>query len=390
MKRMMTAFLCSALLLTACADAAPAGSSVSDGQSGTQSEEQAEDQAEIKGLKDVFAEHGIKAGCCVSGFAINSRNIEPILLQQFNSVTAENSMKPDAILSKADSLAEGTLVVKYGSEAQSILAWAKENGLSMRGHTLIWYNQTPDWIFHEDFDTQKPFVGRDEMLSRMESLIKGNFEELDALGYTDLFYAYDVVNEGWMEDGTMRKNNWYDIIGEDYIWYAFYYADKYAPESIDLYYNDYNEQYKADSLCRFVNTLVDEDGRYLIDGIGLQAHLFTDDDLNIYLKGVDKLATTGLKLQVTELDLGLGSYGSPKEPSEDMLKEQGRYYYELINGLLERADAGTINMDAIVFWGFSDLTSWRAEYSPMLFDKTFQPKYAYYGAVQEKDKAGYE
>jgi len=135
---------------------------------------------------------------------------------------------------------------------------------------------------------------------------------------------------------------------------------------------------------------VDEDGRYLIDGIGLQAHLFTDDDLNIYLKGVDKLATTGLKLQVTELDLGLGRYGSPKEPSEDMLKEQGRYYYELINGLLERADAGTINMDAIVFWGFSDLTSWRAEYSPMLFDKTFQPKYAYYGAVQEKDKAGYE
>ena len=65
-----------------------------------------------------------------------------------------------------------------------------------------------------------------------------------------------------MEDGTIRKSHWTETIGDDYLWYAFYYADKYAPDYIDLYYNDYNEQYKADTLSVFVNTLKDDDGRY--------------------------------------------------------------------------------------------------------------------------------
>ena len=131
------------------------------------------------------------------------------------------------------------------------------------------------WIFHENFDTNAPFVTREVMLARMESYIKQVFEKLDEYGYTDLFYAYDVVNEAWMEDGKIREemNFWYQIIGEDYLWHAFNYANKYAPESIDLYYNDYNEQYKTDALLKFVDTLVDEEGNYLIDGIGLQAHI---------------------------------------------------------------------------------------------------------------------
>ena len=120
----------------------------------------------------------------------------------------------------------------------------------MRGHTLIWYSQTPEGIFHEGFDTNGAYVGRETMLARMESMISGVFEELDRLGYIDLFYAYDVINEAWMEDGTIRKNHWTETIGDDYLWYAFYYADKYAPDYIDLYYNDYNEQYKADTLSQ--------------------------------------------------------------------------------------------------------------------------------------------
>ena len=114
----------------------------------------------------------------------------------------------------------------------------------------------------------------------MESMIRQVFEILTEQGYIDLFYAYDVVNEAWMEDGTMRKSHWSEIIGDDYLWYAFYFADKYAPESIDLYYNDYNEQFKTDTLVKFVKTLVDENGKSLIDGVGLQAHLYTSDSLS--------------------------------------------------------------------------------------------------------------
>ena len=343
-----------------------------------------------KTLKDVFAEHGMKVGCCINSGVTGSANTETMILEQFSSVTTENAMKPDSVLSRDESQRAGEIVVKFSDETVRLLNWAKAHAIPMRGHTLVWYSQTPEWIFHQDFDEKKSLVGRDEMLARMESFIRQMFETLENMGCLDLFYAYDVVNEAFMEDGSLRRSNWTEIIGDDYIWYAFYYADKYAPESVDLYYNDYNEQYKGDTLCEFVKTLVDDDGRSLIDGIGMQAHLFTEDDLTTYLAGVDKLAEAGLKLEVTELDLGLGAYQAPALQTQDKFKEQGRYYYDLINGLFERADTGKIEMDSITFWGFTDRSSWRSEYAPQLFDSELSPKYAYYGAMQVKEYAGFD
>lgn len=340
-------------------------------------------------LKDLFAEHGMKVGTCLSSQMIDTDSTNQLILGQFNSVTMENSMKPDYLFNQKQSQTEGHLVVEFNQDAVKMMNWAKENGFSMRGHTLVWYSQTPEWIFHRDFDNKSDYVDREEMLARMEDMIRQVFEKLDELGYLDLFYAYDVVNEAWMEDGTLRQNHWSDIIGGDYLWYAFYYADKYAPESIDLYYNDYNEQFKTQTLLDFANTLVDEDGRYLIDGIGFQAHLYTSDDLEQYFETVDKLSETGLKLQLTELDVCLGKYQSPLFATDENLRTQGRFYYELISGLFERVDAGSVKMDALTFWGFSDNLSWRKQYSPLLFNASLQPKYAYYGAMQIRESAGY-
>ena len=343
-----------------------------------------------KTLKDVFAEHGMKVGTCISAQVTQKEATSNLMAAQFNSCTTENAMKPDYILDQAQSKSSGKLVVKFNSEALSLMSWAKKNGFAMRVHTLIWHSQTPDWIFRANFDSKGSYVDREEMLVRMETLIRGVFAELKTQGYIDLFYAYDVVNEAWMEDGSMRDSNWRKIIGDDYLWYAFYYADKYAPETIDLYYNDYNEQYKADCIADFVDTLKDDDGRSLIDGIGLQAHLFTADDVGTYLKGVDTLAAIGLKLELTEVDVGLGKYEGALTNTDENLKMQGRYCYELFQGLFERADAGTIRMDAVTFWGFSDGFSWRREYSPQLYDRDLDPKYALYGVMQIKEYAGYD
>ena len=347
------------------------------------------DPAEEKTLKEVFSEHNMKVGTCLTSSMIDRKNTNKIILTEFNSVTMENSMKPDAILSQKKSQEKGSIVINFNSDAIKMMDWAKKHNFSMRGHTLIWYSQTPEWIFHKDFDTSKDLVDRDEMLSRMETLIRKTFEEIDNLGYTDIFYAYDVVNEAWMENGTMRKNLWSDVIGDDYLWYAFYYANKYAPESIDLYYNDYNEQMKTQTLIDFVNTLVDEDGNYLIDGVGFQAHLYTSDNLEQYFKTVDAVGATGLKIQLTELDVCLGKYQSPLKATDENLRKQGKFYYELINGLFERVDSGAIKMDALTFWGFADSLSWRREYSPLLYNSSFDTKYAFYGALQYKDCAGY-
>lgn len=340
-------------------------------------------------LKELFAQHGMKVGTCLSTYEINRNSINQVIQEQFNSVTMGNDMKPDYILDQKESQKQGQLVVNFNQDAMMMLYWAKQNHFSLRGHTLVWYSQTPEWLFHEGFDEKNGYVGREELLARMESMIRQVFEKLEEMGYLDLFYAYDVVNEAWMEDGTMRQNHWSEIIGEDYLWYAFYYADQYAPETIDLYYNDYNEQFKAQTISDFVRTLVDEDGRSLIDGIGLQAHLYTSDDLEAYFEAVETLGKTGLKLQVTELDVCLGQYQMPGAPTDENLRKQGLFYYDLIRGLLERVDAGVIKMDALTFWGLSDAQSWRREYSPMLFDFAMKPKYAYFGAAQNMEKAGF-
>lgn len=353
-------------------------------------EEAVEEEVEEYSIKDLFAEHGIKAGTCLSASMIGNTKQKDLILSQFSSVTMENAMKPENILEKDKSREAGDIVVEFNSDVIKMLDFAKENGLGVRGHTIVWYSQTPEWIFHEGFDIQNDLVSRDVMLARLESMIKQIFGLIEEGGYSDIFYAYDVANECWMEDGTMRECKWKEVIGDDYLWYAFKYADTYAPENIDLYYNDYNEQFKTQALVSFVDTLKDEDGEYLIDGIGLQAHLYTSDNQTLYFRTVDALAQTGLKVEVTELDVCLGAYQDIKPATEDNLKAQGKFYYNIIRGLLDRVDAGTLNMDAITFWGFADSLSWRKEYSPLLYDMLYTPKYAYYGAMQISDKAGFK
>lgn len=342
-------------------------------------------------LKDVFAEHGMKVGTCLTPQMISSEGGKERIKNHFTSITCENAMKPDYIFDKTASVAAGELIVEFNKDMITMLDWAVANDIAVRGHTLVWYSQTPSWIFYEDFNTGKNLVSKDVMMKRMESMIKQVFEKLEASGYTDVIYAYDVVNEAWMENGNVRQDNnlWYQTMGEDFMYYAFYYADKYAPETIDLYYNDYNEQYKADTLVRFVDTLKDESGRYLIDGVGLQGHLYTNDDLDTYFKAIDKIAATGLKVQITELDVSLGSWQSVKPADENNLKKQGRFYYNLINGIFERVDNGILKSDALTFWGYCDSMSWRRNANPLLFDTLYRPKYAFYGAAQVKDFAGF-
>ena len=340
-------------------------------------------------FQSLFGQYGMKAGTCLSDSMITKKACTNIINEQFNSITFENHLKPDYILDQKESIAAGDLVVQFGSKTVELMEWCKNNDKVMRGHTLIWHSQTPNWIFYENFDTKGELVSREVMLARMESYIKQTFEKLDELGYLELFYAYDVVNEAWMEDGTKRDSLWLKTIGEDYLWYAFYYADKYAPEYIDLYYNDYNEQFKTDTLYDFVQTLVDSEGNYLIDGIGFQAHLYTEDSLEDYFATMDKLATLGLKISLTELDVCLGTYPVIKPATEENLKIQGQFYYNLINGILSRVEAGTVKMDSLTFWGFSDQLSWRKERNPMLYNITYKPKYAFYGALQMKEYAGF-
>lgn len=349
-----------------------------------------ESAGQVEGsLKDVYGQADMKAGTCLSDTMISLSKYTDIITKNFNSVTLENFMKPDSMLDKDASVAAGDIVVKFTSKTTALLDWAKNNGMSLRGHVLVWHSQTPDWIFYEGFDKTKPLVDRDTMLARMESYIKQTFEQLNSLGYSDVFYAYDVVNEAIMEDGKYRDSLWKQIIGDDYIWNAFKFADQYAPENIKLYYNDYNEQFKTQHLVKLAQSLVDESGRSLIDGIGCQGHLYTQDSIDSYLNTLKALSALGLDVQITELDVSLGTWQKVLPATEENLKAQGQYYYELVNRIITENAAGNTKVSGITYWGFADSLSWRWDRSPLLFDKDLKPKYAYYGALQDREKAGY-
>lgn len=340
------------------------------------------------GIRGIYDSHGfLQTGTCINGFVINNHTEH--IIENYNSVTMENEMKPDAILNHSKSIAAGDIVVEYPKRTLDLLDWAKENNMQVRGHVLVWYSQTPQWIFYEDFDTSKGLVDRDTMLARMDTYIKQNFELLESKGYTDMFYSYDIVNEAINDNGTLRDCKWLEIIGDDYLWHAFYYADKYAPEHIKLYYNDYNEQFKTEHVIKMVESLVDEDGRSLIDGIGCQAHLYTKDSIDKYIKTLEAFSATGLDVQITEIDVSLGTWQNILDPTDENLREQGKYYYELISRIIEGNQAGTTNVSGITFWGVSDRVSWRHDRNPLLFDQDLNPKYAYFGAVQDKAHAGY-
>lgn len=376
-----------------------AASSESSSTEGTQELKEEPKAKEVKvgdlplvegGLKGFLGQYGMITGTCIHPGLMSQTKALDHILENYNSVTMENDMKPDYTLSKNKSIEAGDLVVEFNQNTIKMLDWAKNNGLGVRGHTIIWYSQTPQWIFHEDFDTSKPKVDRDTMLKRMESYIKQVFEKLTELGYMDIIYAYDVVNEAIMEDGSLRDCDWKRIIGDDYIWYAFYYADKYAPESCKLYYNDYNEQFKTQHVVKLAQSLVTEDGRYLIDGIGCQGHLYTKDSIDDYMRTLEAFSSLGLDVQITELDVSLGTWTNILLPKKENLMAQGRWYYEFINRILESNQAGKTSVSAITLWGISDSNSWRSDRNPLLFDRMLKPKYAYFGFVQQREYAGFE
>ena len=340
-------------------------------------------------IKDVYAQNGLKAGTCLSDTMIVNEKYTDIITNNFNQITLENFMKPDYILNKEKSIETGKLTVEFNKNTIDLLDWAKNNNMMVRGHVLVWYSQTPDWIFYEGFDKSKKLVDRDTMLSRMEHYIKQTFEQLELLGYSDIFYAYDIVNEAIMEDGSYRDCLWKQIIGDDYIWQAFHFADQYAPENIKLYYNDYNEQFKTNHIVKLAQSLVDETGRSLIDGIGCQGHLYTQDSIDSYIRTLKAFSSLGLDVQITELDVSLGSWQNILGATEENLKVQGQYYYKLINQIVEENAAGNTKVSGITFWGFADSLSWRRDRSPLLYDGQLNPKYSYYGALLDHTNAGF-
>ncbi|WP_026564811.1 endo-1,4-beta-xylanase [Bacillus sp. UNC41MFS5] len=340
--------------------------------------------------KDSFA-----IGAAVEPYQLNSTDAE-VLKRHFNSIVAENIMKPINIQPE-----EG----KFNfTEADKIVKFAKENGMELRFHNLVWHSQVPDWFFLDEkgnpmvdeTDSKQREKNKKLLLKRLETHIKTIVKR-----YKNDIKSWDVVNEviddAPQNEKGLRESAWYKITGDEYIKVAFETARRYAAKDAKLYINDYNTEVepKRTNLYNLVNDLLQQG--VPIDGVGHQSHIQIGWPSNADIeKSINMFADLGLDNQITELDVSL--YGWPPRPAfptyeaivaeGERLKAQAARYDALFQ-LYEKLGDKISN---VTFWGIADNHTWlddRAKQyndgvgkdAPFVFDPEYKTKPAYWAIM---------
>jgi endo-1,4-beta-xylanase len=334
-----------------------------------------------RALKDVFKNE------FMIGAALNSNQIfekdtrgAEIVRMHFNSITPENILKWALVHPQPD---------KYDFAASDrFVEFGEKHNMFIVGHTLVWHNQTPRWVFE---DEQGKPVDRETLLSRMREHI------FTVVGrYKGRIKGWDVVNEALNQDGTMRQSPWFKIIGEDYLVKAFQFAHEADPGA-ELYYNDYDLELpvKRRGAIRLIKKLLK--AGVTVSGVGLQNHNLMDwPSVADEDAAISVFSALGLKVHITELDVDVlprttkpgADYAvdipvTPKlNPYVNRLPDTmqaalAKRYAELFRVYLKHRNS----IERVTFWGVADGDSWlnnwpmkgRKNY-PLLFDRLGQPK----------------
>ncbi|MBV9987612.1 MAG: endo-1,4-beta-xylanase [Chitinophagaceae bacterium] len=331
------------------------------------------------GLKDYFAKY------FTMGVAVAPRSIKgdeaALILKHFGSVTPENAMKMGPIHPRENEY--------FWRDADSIVAFARNNNLKVRGHNLCWHNQAPRWIFtNEKGDT----VSKAVLLQRLKDHITTVVNR-----YKGQIYAWDVVNEAISDKPGeyLRPSAWYRICGEEFIAKAFEYAHAADPNAV-LFYNDYNEinPVKREKIYRLVKSL--KDAGVPIHGVGLQAHWAVNEPSAEELENtLAKFASLGVQVQITELDISVydkehnARERKPEDATTEFTAEKESRQIEMYTRCFRAFEKYRKSITGVTFWNISDRSSWldnfpvrgRKDY-PLLFDKNLQPKKAYWEVVK--------
>jgi endo-1,4-beta-xylanase len=341
-------------------------------------------------LKNVFAKDFL-IGAAVNDDVVSGKDSQAaaIVEKQFNTITAENVMKWSLIHPEPND---------YNfAPADRFVDFGQRNKMFIVGHTLVWQNQIPAWVFKDDANN---IPDKETLLARMKDHI------FTVVGrYKGRVNGWDVVNEALTDSGQFQRTKWFQIIGEDFIAKAFEYAHQADPNA-ELYYNEYSLEMpaKRDACVRLVKDLKAKGLR--IDGVGIQGHWALDNPSREELEQfINAFAELGVKVMVTELDIdvlpsatqymgadinvrfelqkGLNPYANGLP--DDIQKKLADRYAELFAILLKHKDT----VSRVTLWGVYDKTSWlnnwpvrgRTNY-PLLFDRNYQPKPAFDAVIK--------
>lgn len=347
-------------------------------------------------LKDLCKDY-FKLGCGLTGASLKNSALKvpkfmDIVKAQFSSCTSTNLMKPHYVLNQVGSInnhkkGKNQPYLSF-KNIDETLTWCQKNKVPLRGHTLVWHTQTPDWFFKEGFETNGELVSRQVMIERLDSFIKQYMTYVQEK-YPDTVYCWDVVNEAvdpengdpntnfmCRRENSTKKVLWYETIGPDYPEVAFTIARKYAAPGVKLFYNDYGTigYAKRSNIYNLCESLKEKN---LIDGIGLQGYWdLKNPDLQEIEEAINHYAQLGLEIQLTEWSI------SVKETSPEAFNLQAERYASVLR-LLQKLDTqggGNANITCVSFFGVMDgfpLNS-NDTTTSRLYDKNFQEKPAYF------------
>ena len=309
---------------------------------------------------------------------------------QFNCLTPENCMKWDATEPQ-----EGKFNFGPGDD---LVKYAQKNKIKVHGHTLIWHSQTPRWVF--EGENGQPAT-RELVLKRMKNHIEGVMKH-----YKGKVDAWDVVNEAFNEDGTLRNSQWKRIVGDDFIEKAFEFT-RAADPSAKLVYNDYNADTpaKRDGIAKLAKELKKKG---LIDAVGMQGHYLIDYPSSKQIEeAIKKYADAGVMVMVTEMDIDVlprsngpvsadisatQEYQEKNNPytkglPDDISKKLAERYVDIFKVFLKHSKS----MYSVTVWGLDDGTSWLNGFPvrgrtnhPLLFDRQLKAKPCYDALVKLK------
>ena len=328
------------------------------------------------GYKDTYK------GYFTVGVAVNMRNISnpeqvALIKKEFNSITAENDMKPVCVHPQ-----EG--VWNWGP-ADSIANFCRQNGIKLRGHCLCWHSQFCDWMFTDK--KGKP-VTKEVFYARLKEHITTVVNR-----YKDVVYAWDVVNEAIADQAfgfpgrpanPYRESTHFKLCGDEFIAKAFEFAHEADPNAI-LFYNDYNaaDPGKRDRIYNMVKKM--QDAGVPITGIGMQGHYNiygpSEEDIDAAITKYSQLVK---HIHFTELDLRTNteqggqlrfSRGEARPQAGYQATLQNDQYARLFKIFRKHKDV----IDNVTFWNLGDRDSWLGVNNhPLPFDENYKPKQSYY------------
>ncbi len=341
-----------------------------------------EKQIQIQKMEEFFANYKPEPGKPILQKPKIPENDLPdldIAKKHFNLIVAENETKMASVYTK-----EG----EYNfTGADHLIEFGKANNMDIRWHTLVWHNQSPEWIFKDENGNK---ASKELLEKRLKDYIFTVGKK-----YGEDICSVDVVNECISDKNfklrTLKdRSQWFDILGPDYVDKAFFWAKEAFPKS-SLVINDYNLESlpgKRKGLYNLVKGMLERG--VPVDTVGLQMHINLEDPkIKEIEKTIELFGSLGVNVIVTEMDVSVYrdfrfgfKHESKKEYTTELLERQAEHYYNLFECFKKEAKAGILK--DVVFWGITDRFSWKNDFPvrgrtdiPLLFDTEGKPKLAF-------------